>query len=188
MDSFRFRAFFLGESNDLLFGGNKGIVAFKTNEVDIEPQANKVFITDVEVNNKSILGVKNTAKFYPLQNRLTLEPSDKYIEIDFSVMNYNQPKKISYRYKLEGIDENWMYTTATRPFAYYNEIPKGKYTLLVTATDENNVWSSEITKCEIIRKPAFYETNLAYFFYTILSIGVILAFLYRVKRRYQIKK
>lgn len=187
VDSFRFRAFFLGESNDLLFGGNKGIVAFKTNEVDIEPQANKVFITDVEVNNKSILGVKNTAKFYPLQNRLTLEPSDKYIEIDFSVMNYNQPKKISYRYKLEGIDENWMYTTATRPFAYYNEIPKGKYTLLVTATDENNVWSSEITKFEIIRKPAFYETNLAYFFYTILSIGVILAFLYRVKRRYQIK-
>lgn len=187
VDSFRYRAFFLGESDDLLFGGNKGIVSFKTNEVDIEPQSNKVYITDIEINNKSILGAKNTTKFYPLQNKLILEPSDKYIEIDFSVMNYTQPKKISYRYKIEGLDADWVYTTATRPFAYYNEIPKGKHTLLVTATDENNVWSSEITKFEIIRKPAFYETNLAYFIYTIISIGIILLLLYRVKRRYQIK-
>lgn len=41
--------------------------------------------------------------------------------------------------------------------AFYNHLSKGTYTFQVKATDENGLWSKEVTELTIRRLPAFMK-------------------------------
>ena len=59
--------------------------------------------------------------------------------------------------------------------------------LRVKATDENGLWSKEVTELTIRRLPAFYETWWAYLFYVLIVMGVsgysLYLYLKRVDRK-----
>ena len=71
---------------------------------------------------------------------------------------------------MEGIDEDWIYTDSNRQFATYNQLSKGKYILMIKSTDENGLWSDQVTELIIYKLPAFYETWWAYTFYAVIVI------------------
>lgn len=86
-------------------------------------------------------------------------------------------KRINYSYRLIGVDKDWIYLTEENNVANYNKLSKGEYTLEVRATDENGLWSEEVTRFTINRLPAWYETWYAYTLYIVLLalvIGVLL--------------
>lgn len=182
IDSFRKGAVYLTDKGKLLYGGNLGIVAFQTKKSVRQTQSEKAYVTNIKIQGKSLLE-SNSNKFNPVENKLILDPNDRYIEIDFSALNYNYPYKIAYKYKLEGVDNDWVHTTADRPYALYNELQKGKYTFLLSSTDEDHIWSSEVTKFTIIRKPAFYESNWAYLLYMILFFILVYYVIFIIRRR-----
>lgn len=160
----------ISPSGEVLFGGNKGFCSFLPNKdlVQEKPSHGRVFITDIKVHNQSVFDVGNEAKFDNLKNRLVIRHSEKNVEIEFSTLNYAYPSKIQYAYKLEGVDNDWIYVGNSRRFASYNNLQKGTYKLRLKATDENGIWSKEITTLVLVKKPAFYETWWATLFYLIL--------------------
>lgn len=159
------------QSNTVYFGGNNGIVQFWESPFAPSHQS-PVVISDVKINNQSAL-LRSLHEKFDFQGRsLVLEPEDQSLEILFSSLEYTHPNKLRYAYKLEGVDNNWVYAPRERLFATYNNLGKGEYTFLVKATDLDNKWSSEITRLHIRRKPAFYESNLAYLLYTLCALGL----------------
>lgn len=38
--------------------------------------------------------------------------------------------KIKYAYKMDGVDDDWVYVRGDRQFAFYNQLPKGKRTFI----------------------------------------------------------
>lgn len=42
-------------------------------------------------------------------------------------MEYANPERNRYAYKLEGVDADWQYTDASKRFAYYNNLKSGTY-------------------------------------------------------------
>ncbi len=155
----------------IYFGGNKGFSAFTPSEnLSAQPGASKVLVTDIKIQNQSVFYQNANDKFDLHKQTVTLAPNDKNIEIDFSSLNYTYPTKIKYAYKLEGVDEDWIYTDNNRQFATYNQLSKGKYTLMIKSTDENGLWSDQITELIIYKLPAFYETWWAYTIYTVIFI------------------
>lgn len=160
----------ISPAGEVLFGGNKGFCSFLPNKESTEPKPghSKVFITDIKVHNQSVFEVGSEAKFNNLRNRLVINHTEKNVEIEFSTLNYPFPSKIQYAYKLEGVDNDWNYVGNSRRFATYNNLQKGSYKLQLKATDENGIWSEEITTLQIIKKPAFYETWWATLIYLIL--------------------
>jgi signal transduction histidine kinase/DNA-binding response OmpR family regulator len=76
---------------------------------------------------------------------------------------------------LEGVDKQWIYLNAGRNFTVYNQLQKGKYTLLIKSTGDNQLWSDEITRLVIIKKPAFYETWWAYTVYVVILLLILFA-------------
>lgn len=174
VNSFLINSYFKEKSGRILFGGNKGISAFTPTEKLSERTKNvKTYITDVKVNNQSVFLDNNNKRLDIISQTLTFEPEDKNIEIDFSSLDYTFPSKIQYAYKMEGIDDDWIYTENNRQFAIYNQLSKGSHTFYIKATDENRLWSSEITQLKIYKRPAFYETWWAYAIYTILLLTAI---------------
>lgn len=88
---------------------------------------------------------------------------------------------------MEGVDKDWVYIKDERRFAYYNQLPKGKRVFSVKATDVNGLWSSLVTKVEVNKAPAFYETWWAYTIYVICILLISYSFYFRVKRRMQLQ-
>jgi signal transduction histidine kinase/DNA-binding response OmpR family regulator/ligand-binding sensor domain-containing protein len=159
---------------DLVFGGNKGFCIFRPSlQLDMPCKKVKTLISGVKINDKPVYqrNVNNPG----WQKELVLLPSERNIEISFSSFNYLNPSKTRYAYKLDGVDEQWIYTESGRCFAVYNQLRKGQYTFLVKSTGENQLWSDEITQLTIIKKPAFYETGWAYTGYTLITALLLFA-------------
>lgn len=174
VNSFIADSHFKSRSGELFFGGNKGISIFNSSDIlSGEPQKVKTYITDIKINNQSIFSNNKNDQLDILSQTIKFEPGDKNIEIDFSSLNYSFPGKVKYAYKLEGIDDDWIHTENNRQFAIYNNIKKGKHNFYVKATDENGLWSKEANRLRIYKRPAFYETTLAFVLYLILLIAGI---------------
>ncbi|MCW8310808.1 response regulator [Sphingobacterium sp. InxBP1] len=174
----------------VFFGGYNGVVRLDENSL-VANFKEKVLITDIKVNNKSLILTGKTGKFRTGLEQLTLSPNDQNIEIAFSTLPFTQHDKIRYAYKLEGVDEDWIMAPRDRLFATYNNLGKGSYRFLVKATDLNNQWDEAITVMEISKTPAFYESNLAYVCYVLLLGGLAFVFMSysfnRIKLRSDLK-
>jgi signal transduction histidine kinase/ligand-binding sensor domain-containing protein/DNA-binding response OmpR family regulator len=171
--SFRPNAFYKDPSGKLFFGGNKGISVFTHSDVlSDQPKNPRTLITDIKINMRSVYDDNNNSAFDAKNLILNLKPADKNIEISFSSLNYSSPSKIKYAFMMQGIDDEWVYTDYTRCFAIYNQLKKGNYTFLVKATDQNNLWSDQITRLIVHKAPAFYESPFAFLIYTLIFITV----------------
>ncbi|MDR3220181.1 MAG: response regulator [Dysgonamonadaceae bacterium] len=178
VSSFIANSYYNNRSGKLFFGGNKGISVFTPYEKLSSKQRDiKAVVTDVKINNISVFEQNNNTRFNVGRQSVHFSPGDKNIEIHFSSLNYAFADKLKYAYKLEGIDDDWVYANYSRQLAFYNQLPKGKYTFLLKTTDVNGLWSEEITRIDVYKSPAFYETvwaNIIYFI--LLSLFVYLVY------------
>jgi serine phosphatase RsbU (regulator of sigma subunit) len=80
---------------------------------------------------------------------------------ELAALNFVDPKKNQYQYKLEGIDDEWSPVTSNRYISYTN-IPGGTYSLHVRAADCNGNWGEENILLYIHIQPPFWKTNWFY--------------------------
>ena len=160
----------MGQDGNIYFGGIPGICRVTpSNGLDRKASIVKTKITDIKLLGTSL--IFNDKKEENSFNYIQLRPEDQNLEICFSSLNHRYASKIRYAYRLKGIDKDWVYVEGGKNSAFYNHLAKGSYTFQVKATDENGVWSNEITELAIERLPAFYETWWAYLFYILIVLG-----------------
>ena len=168
--------------NQIYFGGNQGIsILNPTKEWANMDKRPRVQVSDVKLQGQSLINNNTEPKFSAMLQELILDSDDKNIEIDFTSLDYIYPKKIIYAYKMDGIDDNWIYTDGSRQFATYNNLKKGTNIFYIKATDENRLWSGDVTVFKIYKQPAFYETWWAYILY-VLFIMTCLYITFRIVR------
>lgn len=121
--------------------------------------------------------------------QMDIESDAVNIEIQFSTLNHLNASKISYAYKLEGIDSQWHYLPQGVNKASFVRLPKGKYTIQLMATDEYGSWGEPVSAMELHKLPAWYETWWAWMLYLLLAAGAIAwgirAYLARQRERQQ---
>ncbi len=166
-------------TEEVLFGGNKGFCAFsQSRQHNDSLKSVRVLITDIKVHNQSIFNNNNNHNYQPGFKRLVLGPAERNVEFEFSSLNYAAPSKVQYAYKLAGLDPEWNKVNTTRRFASYNNLQHGKYELMLMATDESGRWGEPLLSLEIIKKPPLYLSWWASLLYLTLLILLFLA-LYR---------
>jgi signal transduction histidine kinase/ligand-binding sensor domain-containing protein/DNA-binding response OmpR family regulator len=155
------------KSGQILFGGNKGICAFNpsAHSISLKPKKQLVLVSDILIQNKSIFDDNTNTHFNSEKNRVTLNHTESNLSIEFSALDYSSANKIQYAYMLSGIDNSWIYVGNNRRFVNYANLPAGKYKFMVKASDENGLWSNQITSLEILILPPPYRTWWAYFSY-----------------------
>ncbi|MDD3319968.1 MAG: two-component regulator propeller domain-containing protein [Paludibacter sp.] len=181
------------KSGRVLFGGNMGICAFNPalQTPNTEPIKQHVVITDIQIQNNSIFDNELNSHFNASKNKVTLKDYENNLSIEFSALDYSSASKIQYAYQLSGVDKNWNYVGNNRRFVNYANLPSGSYTFIVKASDENGLWSDQITSLEVSILPPFYQTWWAYLSYLALIL-IITYFLTknisnRIKLRNELK-
>src|SRR5580692_6841793 len=69
-----------------------------------------------------------------------IPPGGHRIELRYTGLSFNAPERIRFRYRLEGLDPDWV-EAGTRRTAFYSYVPPGNYRFRVVACNGNGVWN-----------------------------------------------
>lgn len=119
----------LDESGRLWMGNTQGVVYYRENVTDVHFLPYSIRVTDVLMNGKPVGAevIRHTQKGDRLQVDI---PRNGELTICFSNFSYTQTASLSYEYKLEGEDENWLPLKGTSEIKWYN-LSSGSYTLKI---------------------------------------------------------
>ena len=89
---------------------------------------------------------------------ITLAPNVNNLEISYTGLSLNRSNQIHFRYRLEGLDDNWT-NVGTRRTAYFTHLPPGSYQFKVTGENSDGVWNQEGKELSIVVQPHFYQSR-----------------------------
>jgi signal transduction histidine kinase/DNA-binding response OmpR family regulator/streptogramin lyase len=165
-------------SGELFFPSEYGLLIFHPDSIKDNPNIPPVVITDFLINNKKVsIGGKS-----PLQTSISyasnieLSHHQNFLSLEFAALNFLHPEKNQYKYKMEGLDEDWI-EAGTRRFARYPDLRPGTYTFRVIGSNDDNVWNMQGASLKITINPPWYGSLLAYIVYGILAILLILVYI-----------
>jgi signal transduction histidine kinase/ligand-binding sensor domain-containing protein/DNA-binding response OmpR family regulator len=177
---FNVNASILTSRGEIVFGGVGGMNIFlpenierNENSPDIRFTGLHIFNQEVrpgeKLNNRTIIPVSIT------QNPdITLHHSHNVFTIEFSALNYINPSRNLYAYKLEGFNKEWTYITGTdAPRVTYTNLDPGSYIFRVRASNNDGVWNEEGISLKIKILPPFWSTPFAYALYVAVLIFIL---------------
>ncbi|MCE7991298.1 MAG: response regulator [Roseivirga sp.] len=152
-------ASYKGESGKLYFGGSKGLTVFEPESILADRPEMRVIINNFELFNKTLEPKDSSVLVANILNtsEVTLNHAQSVFSFGFTSDNFNQPEKHLYAYKLEGFDEEWIYTSATRRYVTYTSIPADTYTFSVKSANKHGFWGAPTT-IKLIILPPWWKT------------------------------
>lgn len=162
--------------DSIYIGTSKGLGAFSTKKLLTQQK----FINKKVVINSVVIGGK---EYFNFNQKLTGQTPDNDVILNLSFPDYTSQEKISYKYKIEGLNETWQTSSSSK--IILNSIPPGKYTFKVFGLGYNGKQSYVSTDLSFEIQPHFWQT----WWFTILmmlsAIGILsfIITLYLQKRR-----
>lgn len=179
-NSFKVASAARGNGGILYFGGIGGVTYFDPRNVSTNPHPPKMQITQVRILNYAYSPThKNDPRalisgpFSP-GNEITIKAFENDFSIEFVGLNYINPGKQHYEYKLEGYHKNWISLPPGQRLMGFSNLPAGNYTFLVKADNGDGVWTHEPASLKLRILPPWYRTWWAYFIYAVLVTSAVL--------------
>ncbi len=89
---------------------------------------------------------------------LSLPPEVRDLDFRYTALSLLDPKKVRFRHRLEGYDEDWI-DAGPRRFAHYTNLPPGSYRFRVIAANNDRVWNEAGDSFELDLQPALHQTR-----------------------------
>jgi PAS domain S-box-containing protein len=148
-----------GKDGKLWFPTMGGVAMIDTKNLRIDQVPPPVMIEQVRINQKLMESTSEALA----------PPGRGELEFRYTALSFLDPRKMRFKYRLEGFDKEWI-DTGTRRVARYTNIPPGRYRFRVKAANNDGVWNEAGAVLEVYLEPHFYQTS---WFYT-LCIGMVL--------------
>lgn len=173
----------------LLFAGTNGFNIFDPTQIKDNPNIPNVIISEMLILNEPVkIGDLDSplSKHISATKEITLTHEQSSFSFEFTALNYTSPEKNQYKYMLEGYDNGWQ-TSRYQRTAIYTQVPSGKYTFRVKASNNDDVWNNEGVSVNIEVKPPLTKSKAAIFIYTIALVLLLILFRAIVTRDQQNK-
>lgn len=123
------------------------------------------------------------AKHVSHTRKVELAYNQNDFTLHFAALNFVNPEKNSYKYKLEPYESQWIETTAANRVARYTNIDPGTYNFRVIGSNNDGLWNQQGASLTIIIAPPWWQTWWAYSLY-----GVMLLLLFLYWRNFENKR
>jgi signal transduction histidine kinase/streptogramin lyase len=133
------------------FPTSKGLVAVDTSQRDLNLLPPPIIIEDFLLNGRALSREALQASV------VRIPPGQNRIEFHFTGLSLVVPEKVRFKYRLDGLDHEWVSAGTTR-FASYSYLPPGQYTFCVTACNNDDVWNEAGARLAMIVLPHFWQT------------------------------
>jgi len=141
-------AYFKDSQGYLWFGTINGVSRFDPKLYKANTRAPMLHLTRFRLFDKDI----------PLNNsdgRQIFKHNENYFSFDFIGIDLNAPYKVKYKYRLSGVDPQWI--TTDHPHIRYANLEANDYTFEVMAGNEWGYWSQPVSLAFTITPP-FWKT------------------------------
>lgn len=131
---------------------------------DVAPTA---FVESVRAGDR-VLGAADLARALP--------SIDRNLAFDFTATSFVEPKRMAFAYMLEGFDDAWHDLPSPVPArrATYTNLPPGRYTFRVRATNNDGVWSAPAS-LSFSLAPPWWRTPWAFVLWLVTAAGLVAA-------------
>ncbi|MEO5685016.1 MAG: two-component regulator propeller domain-containing protein [Chitinophagaceae bacterium] len=185
-------------SGDIVFGGASGFNVFNPGTILPDKSIPSIVLTDLQLFNKSVgVGEKIDGRVIlphtiSQTSAITLKHNEDVLSFEFVALNFLNPEKNKYAYKLEGFNKNWIISDGKIRKATYTNLDPGNYTFYVKAANSDGIWNENAIALEVKILPPFWKTPVAYLLYFVLA-GSLLWFarrliLQRARMRFEIEQ
>ena len=162
-------------SGKLIFGGRNGFNAFYPEKININEKAPKIVLTDFLRFGQSVETDKNYDGF-KLNNdinkidELILSHKDYVVGFEFAALDFADPKRNKYAFKMEGQDPNWNHVDAYNRSISYSNLKPGSYIFKVKGANKDGTWNKKGKTLKIKVLPAPWLSWWAWLSYIMTSI------------------
>jgi len=148
----------MGADGTLYFGGLNGVTAFHPDDFYSKKTEEKSTIPLV-VSAFSVLDagtgqLENRLAEIVRHNRFTMYPDDRYMQLEFALLDYFAAEKVTYTWKLEGISADW--ENIREPELRLSSLPYGTHRLRVRAQAADGTWAANELDIELTVLPPVY--------------------------------
>jgi two-component system sensor histidine kinase ChiS len=160
-------AYFKGRSGEIFFGGVNGFNAFYPQQVSRNTHVPPIVITDFSTFDTPMTFAR---PFYALKE-IRLTRKDRFFAFEFAALDFENPSKNRYAYKLEGFNNDWI-DCGSRRYANFTNLPGGEYVFRVKGSNNDGVWNETGAAIRIRITPPFWQTRWFRGLAVLLVIGV----------------
>jgi len=143
----------------LWFPTQDGVAVIQPDGVPVNEQPPPVFVESLLLNNLPVT----------FDSEVQIRPDQENFEIQYTALSFINSDNIHFKFKLEGLDHDWI-DAATRRTAYYSHVPPGHYTFKVIAANSDGVWNRTGAAIKLNVRPRFYQT---WWFQALIVIGIV---------------
>ncbi len=153
-------AYYKSEDGEMFFGGIKGFNAFYPHEIKDNPHVPPIVITNFQILNESAeIGQESPLKQAITETKeIVLSYKDYIFSFDFAALDFTNPEKNKYAYRMEGFNEGWINCDSKKRFVTYTNLDPGEYIFRVTGSNNDGIWNRKGTSIKIIIVPPFWKT------------------------------
>lgn len=158
----------------LYFGGLNGISYFKPEDIVIDKEHQPIKITEVIQNNERqpLTNTENTNQY-----KSSIEYGE-ITDIRFTVFNYINANNLEFRYKIEGLTNDWIHLGSSRLIRLHS-VEQESFNIRIQVRYEDGDWSSKESQLKIAVIKGFWRSSKGFaLYFVVLSLFVFVVFFY----------
>ncbi len=166
----------INSKGELFFGTDHGVLSFDPRFAILEHIFPAIKISDILISNKSLLD-QSIPNYYSFLNQsgIVLESYQNSLTIEFAALDLDFADQLKYKYRLNDVDDNWIFSKNNNSVAYFN-LPAGDYIFELTSTNKDGIWNPNAIQLKFSIKSAFYQR----IWFKILVVFIILALVFAI--------
>ena len=168
------------KNGKLYFGGQNGISSFNPSDIRSDTTKYNLNISKISWYNSKKDSIITLNKDYSKLKSMNLPYNLAFLRFEFSLTNYFNPADIIYKYKLEGLHNDWKVLHNTNVLSFTNLSP-GKYNLKVMASSKNGTSINPA-----ISLPITVDNIVLMRWWFISIISVLILLLFYLVRKYEL--
>lgn len=140
-------------SGNIYLGGIGGGVSYFPQTIQVSQKPARIMVSDFKINDTDP-GEFGVSKGL---NEFLLPYDQNTLSFSFHALDFKNPKSTRVKYKLEGLDKDYILCRTYDGFARYANLPAGDYTLKLLGSNSDGVWNKNSTDFKISITPPFWQ-------------------------------
>ncbi|HXR46646.1 MAG TPA: two-component regulator propeller domain-containing protein [Candidatus Limnocylindrales bacterium] len=165
----------------LWFSTSKGPVGIDPDHIKVNQLPPPVLIEKVLMDGRPVEGNGRAG------GALRIPPGRHQLEFRYTGLSFVAPEKVSFKYRLQGSDQEWT-DAGTKRAVIYNYVPPGRYRFEVMACNSDGIWSTASAVLAFTVHPFFWQIWWFYVVAGVSAAAMLTGGVFWIARRRMLRK